>query len=103
MIGIETPVMDDLADDEANCNVAGLGVAPIERLLLTDAEAAVALGISRAHLRALDRRGLVPRGLTLGRCRRWSLAELRAWAAAGCPDRIAWQAHRFGEPLTTRT
>lgn len=80
-----------LGDDAADAT-AGVAVAPVVALLLSDGQAAAALGISRAHFRNLDRKGLIPRGLSLGRCRRWSAAELASWAAAGAPDRLTWQA-----------
>lgn len=64
--------------------------------ILLDAEqAAAALNVSRAHFLAMDKSGrLGPRGVLLGRCRRWAFDELRDWARAGCPPRIEWNETR---------
>ena len=61
------------------------GSPDFEPLLLKDREAARACSISTAHLWRLLAAGRFPRGLLLGRCRRWSAASLRSWIAAGCP------------------
>ena len=56
-----------------------------ERLLLKDREAAELCSISTAHLWRLLASGRFPRGVLLGRCRRWSSASLREWISVGCP------------------
>ena len=66
-------------------------------LLLDAAAAARLLGISRSTLYCLDERGGIPRGVHLGRMRRWRREELLAWVRAGCPPRVRW------EQLTTVT
>lgn len=38
-----------------------------------------------------DAAGLVPAGRKVGGCKLWSVAELRSWAAHGCPPRADWQ------------
>jgi len=61
--------------------------APIPRVALDAAEAAAALGLSRSFWLDLVDSGRAPRGFTLGRCRRWSVAELQSWASTGCKPR----------------
>ena len=61
--------------------------APIPRLALDAGEAAASLGLSRSFWLSLVNSGRAPRGLTLGRCRRWPVSQLANWAAAGCPPR----------------
>ena len=71
--------------------------------LLDTEGAADLLGVSRRYLQQMDRSGrLGPQSIRLGRCARWSRAELEAWAAAGCPPRREWAeiAHRCMEPVT---
>jgi len=66
--------------------------------LLVDARAAARLcDISRTLWFSLLASGRAPRGLRLGRCRRWSVAELEAWTQAGCPPRARWEARRQEE------
>jgi hypothetical protein len=38
-----------------------------------------------------DAAGLIPAGRKVGGCKLWSVAELRAWAARGCPTRAEWE------------
>jgi len=63
-------------------------------LLLDAAEAARLIGIGRSTFYRLDETGGVPRGVRLGRMRRWRSEELRAWIAAGCPPRVRWEEQR---------
>lgn len=67
-----------------------LTLAPI----LVDADdAAALLGVSRGHFLNMDRSGrLGPQPIKLGRCTRWSRAELERWAEVGCPTRSEWTA-----------
>jgi excisionase family DNA binding protein len=66
-----------------------------ERLAVTARDAARLLGISRAQIYRLHSSGRLPLPQYFGtRAPRWSVAELRAWLAAGCPDRQTWQALR---------
>ena len=65
--------------------------------LLTAAQAAEFLGISRSHLCSLVRQGRVgPRAAKLGRCSRWSREELAEWCRAGCPPREKWSRNGHG-------
>jgi excisionase family DNA binding protein len=66
-------------------------VTPSDQILVSVKDVAELLGISVRHLQSLDATGrLGPRGVTLGRSRRFSVNELRRWTAAGCPSREAW-------------
>lgn len=38
--------------------------------------------------------GTIPLGVRVGTCRRWVLAEIREWIAAGCPKVAEWAARR---------
>ncbi|HEX4589722.1 MAG TPA: helix-turn-helix domain-containing protein [Gemmataceae bacterium] len=68
-----------------------------ERLAVTAGDAAKLLGISRAQLYRLHSSGRLPPPQYLGtRAPRWSVAELRAWLAARCPDRQIWERLREG-------
>jgi len=63
-----------------------------EKLAVTAKDAAALLGICRAQLYKLDALGKIPLPVRLGtRAPRWRVDELRAWLAAGCPDRATWQ------------
>jgi predicted DNA-binding transcriptional regulator AlpA len=69
--------------------------ASIEPLAVDAAGAATLLGISERHFWAQHSAGKVPRpALRLGRAVRWSVAELRDWLAAGCPERSRWESMR---------
>jgi len=68
-----------------------------ERLLLGSDDAARACGISRTAWWALQSQGRVPAPVRLGRRTLWSVDELRAWVAAGCPPRERWLAQADGE------
>lgn len=62
-----------------------------EALALDAAGVAKAIGVSERHVWALHTSARLPRPVSLGRCRRWPVAELRAWLAAGAPDRGRWE------------
>ena len=65
------------------------------RLALSAKEAACLLGISRAQIWKLHSAGKIPMPVRLGtRAPRWRVDELRAWLAAGCPDRQTWERMR---------
>ncbi len=65
-------------------------------LALPAAEVAKLLGISQRHLWALNSSGRLPRPVRFGRAVRWPVEELRAWLAAGAPERSRWEAMRKG-------
>lgn len=60
--------------------------------VLVDAAAlAELLGVSLITVRRWDSAGKLPAPRRLGACVRWDLAEIRAWSAAGCPQRSEWR------------
>lgn len=64
-------------------------------LAVTTKEAARLCSISERHFLNLDENGrLGPRAIRLGNCVRWSVAEIRDWMNAGCPERSRWDAMR---------
>jgi predicted DNA-binding transcriptional regulator AlpA len=64
------------------------------KLLLRAAEVALALGIGKRHLAALNSSGRLPRPIQLGRSVRWRAEEIRDWVAAGAPCRDRWEQMR---------
>lgn len=44
--------------------------------------------------RTWDSAGLIPRPVRIGRSTLWSVDELKAWIAAGCPRRAEWEARQ---------
>jgi predicted DNA-binding transcriptional regulator AlpA len=60
-------------------------------LLLRAADAAALCKVSLRTWRGWDVAGRVPQPVRIGRAVFWRLDELRAWVAAGCPDRGIWQ------------
>ena len=59
--------------------------------LLSPREVAELFGVSERKWRGMDCAGQVPMPIRLGEQPRWCVAELRAWAAAGAPSRVAWE------------
>lgn len=83
--------VDSLAGLQVPGSPVETAIAP-ERLAITASDAARLLGISRGQFWKLHSAGKVPPPIYLGRkAPRWRLDELRAWLAAGCPDRQTWQ------------
>ena len=64
--------------------------APPPVLLVDAREAAKMLAISRTTWYGQLSAGRAPAGCRIGRCRRWSVKELSAWSAAGCPPLSRW-------------
>jgi prophage regulatory protein len=61
--------------------------------LAVDAKAlARMLRVSVRKIRTMDASGALPRPLRLGGCVRWWVEDIRAWLAAGAPDRRTWEA-----------
>ena len=53
------------------------------------------LCVSVRHVERLDSAGKIPAGIYLGKAKRWLLDGpngIRAWLAAGCPDRVRFKA-----------
>jgi len=70
----------------------------VEPEALPAAAAARLLGISRSQFFKLHSAGKIPMPVYLTpRCPRWLRAELLAWLAAACPDRLTWTKLRKGE------
>jgi len=61
------------------------------RLLIPAKEAAAMVGKSLRTWRTWDAAGLIPQAIQISRSRLWRIAELKAWIAAGCPPRRAWE------------
>jgi predicted DNA-binding transcriptional regulator AlpA len=54
------------------------------------------LGVGVRSVRTWDAAGKLPRPVKLGTRTVWVLAEVRAWLAAGAPDRKTWEALKGG-------
>ena len=63
-----------------------------EPFLLRAAQAAARCNMSLRSWRARDATGSIPRAIRIGRSTFWRPEELKAWVAAGCPDRVTWEA-----------
>ena len=63
-------------------------------LLLTADAAARLCSTSLRVWRQWDAAGKIPQAIRIGRRPLWRLDELKAWIAAGCPNRITWHAIR---------
>jgi predicted DNA-binding transcriptional regulator AlpA len=63
-------------------------------LLLRAAEAAALCGTSLRTWRMWDAVGRIPVPIRIGHLVFWRPDELKAWAAAGCPDRVTWETLR---------
>ena len=67
-------------------------LAPVEPLAVDAKQAADLLGLARSTFYKMQEAGRIgPQGIHFSRCVRFSLAELRAWAAAGMPPRHEWE------------
>ena len=55
------------------------------RILMTARETAQALGISERSIWRFSANGTLPKGILLGRCRRWSLAAIEEYIAEMIP------------------
>ena len=61
------------------------------RLLADARRLAKLLSLGLRTVRTMDAAGRLPRPVKLGSKTLWSVAEVKAWIAAGCPDRQAWE------------
>jgi len=67
-------------------------------LLLSAAQAAAMLSISRGHFYVLHHSGrLGPLPIRLNKSVRWRVAELEEWTKKGCPPRVKWLEIRDGK------
>lgn len=74
-----------------------LGGLPVDRATMGHAPLcvdAVGLGdllvVSERQVHRLDAGGKIPAPITLGRCKRWVVEEIKGWLAAGAPPRSRW-------------
>lgn len=63
------------------------GKVAAEPLAVDAVQLARLLAVSIRHVRRLDASGQLPRGVRLGRAKRWLVEEIREWLSAGSPDR----------------
>lgn len=82
--------MDEIAHDHRISNEGNKEACP-HAILLRPAEAAAACATSIRTWRAWDVTGKIPRAIRIGRKVFWRPEELKAWVAAGCPDRALWE------------
>jgi predicted DNA-binding transcriptional regulator AlpA len=74
-------------------------VAPPPEVLLVDTLAVAGmLSVSRRHVEDMNREGLMPAAIRIGRAVRWSVLELRDWCNAGCPNRSIWESRKREVP-----
>lgn len=78
-------------DDYSKTAAAPSGEAFACHLLLTAADAAALLSVSKAHWYRMHNAGRIPLPVRLGGAVRWRTDELRAWVAAGLPNRQRWE------------
>lgn len=64
----------------------------LRAVLVRRSQAAEVCGLGTSTFDRHDAAGLVPAGRKVGGCKLWSIAELKAWAAHGCPQRAEWAA-----------
>jgi predicted DNA-binding transcriptional regulator AlpA len=65
-----------------------------EVLLLDAHHAAAVCGTSTRTWRTWDVAGKIPAPIRIGRRTFWRTDDVRNWVAAGCPDRLTWEALR---------
>jgi predicted DNA-binding transcriptional regulator AlpA len=64
-------------------------------LLAADAAAlAPRLSVSLRTVRTWDAAGKLPKGIKIGGRKLWRVSEIDAWLAAGCPERVEWEARK---------
>jgi prophage regulatory protein len=68
--------------------------AMADKLVLTAVEAAAMFQKSVRTWRTWDAAGRIPKPIRVGRAMYWRPEELKAWVAAGCPNRETWEAMR---------
>jgi predicted DNA-binding transcriptional regulator AlpA len=84
----------EVRGEKSDARPAGpIGPSP-EPLLLRAPQAAASCNTSARTWRAWDAAGKIPRAVRIGRSTYWRPEELKAWIAAGCPDRKLWETIR---------
>jgi hypothetical protein len=81
---------DTVSPWEEGTDVATGQGAASSPLLLTASEAAAMLKVALRTWRTWHAAGQTPQPIRIGRKTFWRPADLRAWVAAGCPDRETW-------------
>ncbi len=66
-----------------------------EMRLLSAKELARTLSLSKRQIFRLNISGKLPAPVKIGGSVRWRADEIMGWIAAGCPDRVAWQAREI--------
>jgi prophage regulatory protein len=69
-------------------------IESLPSFVLTAADAAALFRKSARTWRTWHAYGKVPAPVCIGRSQYWRLDELKAWVAAGCPDRETWESLR---------
>lgn len=72
------------------------GPRVVDPIAVDAAAAAQRLDLSRSAFLSGVAGGLIPEGVRIGGCRRWSVADLDAWLAAGCPSAARWKMMKAG-------
>lgn len=72
--------------------------ATVEKLRINAKELGAMLGLCERTIRTMDYAGDLPKPGKLGRKVLWSLAEIRAWEAAGMPNRQRWEQIKAANP-----
>ena len=83
----EPPVLQQPLHAPREEKASGCRVRPI---LVRRRAAARVCGMGVSTFDRADAAGLVPAARKVGGCKLWCLAELREWAARGCPPRAEW-------------
>jgi hypothetical protein len=81
---------DTVVTGEDGTDVATGEGAALSPLLLTATEAAAMLKVALRTWRTWHAAGRTPQPIRIGRKTFWRPNDLRAWVAAGCPDRETW-------------
>ncbi len=61
-----------------------------DKILVDASDAAILCGVSKQTWMRAHKDGQVPEPRKLRSMIRWDVQELRAWTAAGCPERAKW-------------
>lgn len=68
----------------------------LDALLISAADTAKMLGLSRTKFYELHSAGRVPMPIKFDKRVLWRVDELKAWVNAGCPARIQWERTKQG-------
>jgi excisionase family DNA binding protein len=81
----------DLAADRCHYLNGGNNVTSIQPVLLNFDGLAQKLDVKKSTLYELHRCGKLPRGVKIGKHRRFNPNEIDKWIEAGCPGRRKWE------------